>query len=210
MINLNFFAKKWKILLKFTICMVLIGSTYAFASDKVNDDFGSKLVIGQEIISSNGIWVCRPVRFDQELQNIVIVNNIKSLEDYICWLKENIKYKRDKNGDVWLTPEEMLKKKSGDCEDFAFFNQAALRVLDYQSKVLALLRPFRSHAICIFKENGYYVIIDNYELKRTQARSMSEFTSYISTAYRTSAIYEVDFETKGRYILSKSLELTSK
>ena len=104
------------------------------------------------------------------MSKIAITNNIKSIEDYILWLQANIKYKRDENQDYWADPEETLKNKLGDCEDFAFFNQAALHVFGYQSNVVALLRPFRSHAVCVFKDNGNYVIIDNNQLKRTQAK----------------------------------------
>ena len=167
----------------YIICGLLLGNTYVFALEGRGSDFGRNFVIRQEIYQAGGVLVCRAVPIDEKIRDLIIFNNIKSIEDYAQWLEENIKYERDREGDNWLTAEEMLQKKYGDCEDFAFLNKAVLRVLGYQPKVLIVFRLFRSHALCVFIENGHYTLIDNAKLKRTQVGSILELANYLFKEY---------------------------
>lgn len=148
-----------------------------------NSLFAREPVIGQEIYKTNNVWVVRPVPLDERIVNIVNINRILSLEDYVQWLRENIKYREDGEKDYWSTPKETLQNRFGDCEDYAFLNEAVLRVFGYQPKVLAIKVRGFDHAICVFEENGYYSWIDNTELKRTETKSISEFSDYLSTQY---------------------------
>jgi len=157
-----------------------------------------------------GVLISRPDPLDEKIRDIIIANDIASVADYVDWLAANIRYQNDKGKDLWLLPEDTLAKGSGDCEDMAFLNQAVLRVLGYEARVLCVFRIFRSHAICVFKDNGYYQIVDNTKLKQTPARSFSELTRYIFTIYNCASIGEADLQTRDYRILVRRKDLLSK
>lgn len=190
------------------ICVLLLEGNYALVLARANAGLGSNLAIRQEKFQTGSVLVSQPSRVDERIRDIIVFNNIRSFDDYTGWLKQNIVYKKDKGKDIWSVPKVTLQRKNGDCEDFAFFNEAVLRVLGYQSRVIAVIRPFHSHALCIFKENGCYLIIDNNNLKRTQAKSMPEFAKYIFEKYRCSSICEINLKTKERNTLFEVADLS--
>jgi len=191
------------------ISVLFLESTYVLALEKGNTAFGKGLIIRQEIFETNGVLVCRPAPLDEEIRHIIINNNIGSLKDYVGWLKENIKYKRDNKGDYWSTPEETLQKRYGDCEDYAFLNVAVLQLLGYQPKVLAMGGLGGIHAICVFEENGYFSWIDNTELKKTQTQSILEFAKYLFSEYGCCYLLTVSLKTKDWDILFKKSEIVN-
>jgi len=196
------------IFIAYTIYFILIRITPIFALEKGYAEFGRNLVISQEKYRSGGILISRPSPLDEKIRNLIIFNNIRVIEDYIQWLQKNIQYKKDKGPDTWSAPEETLHKKYGDCEDLAFLNAAFLRVGGYQPKVWGIVRqPGRNHAICAFKENGYYSWIDNAKLKRTQAQSIVQFAKHILREYDCISICELHSQTKGWDILFKKSEI---
>ena len=148
-----------------------------------NGNFSGKLLIRQEISEKNGVLVCQPVKVDMKIVKIINNNNINSLDAYIKWLEENVKYQEDEDGDVWLNEEKMLDKKKGDCEDYALLNIAFLRVFGYKPKLVIIKTSYGGHAICVFEENGYYSWIDNNKLIRTEAKTFLEFSKYLCKDY---------------------------
>ncbi len=148
---------------------------------KTGIGFAGNIVIRQQTKVISGISVCEPIKIDLRILDIICLANIKSIDDYALWLQRTVQYRKDDNADVWSSPEETLAKKFGDCEDIAFFNKTFLRVLGYDPKVIALLRKGerKGHAICVFKEQGYYLWLDNTTLKRTSTVSIEEFAEYI-------------------------------
>ena len=95
--------------------------------------------------------------------------DIKSIEDLQKTLA-TFKYEKD-NGTGLQTPEETFNKKTGDCEDFAYFSHVYLTKLNIKNYfyVLINLDTQKGHAICIFKKRrgGYYYICDNTEISKT-------------------------------------------
>ncbi|MFH2138448.1 MAG: transglutaminase-like domain-containing protein [Candidatus Omnitrophota bacterium] len=168
------------------------------------------MVISQERIVTGGVLISRPALIDEKIRDIVVFNNIRTLDDYVSWVKSNIEYRRDENGDTWSTPDETLNAQGGDCEDFAFFNSAALRVLGFNPEVLAILRIGRSHAICAFKENGTYSLIDNKTLIRTKAATMAELAVVLQDMYNFSTLCSVRYENKKLLVLYKKSDIVSK
>ena len=171
----------------------------ALASENILHGF----VIRQESFETQGVLVSRPNPSDAQIFDLITVNNIHSLEDYSQWLKRNIKYRPDGPQDTWATPIELLHKRSGDCEDYTFLNVAVLKVLGYHPHFLALGRPGNFHAICLFKENDYYVWFDNTELKRTKTKTMMEFAQLIVQNYNYSSLHELDPRTQKWQLLFK-------
>ncbi len=170
-------------------------SDYIFASES-NSDVLSRLVVRQEKIVRNGVLISRPVMIDEIICNLLIFNKIKTVSEYTQWLGGNIAYEPDDGHDCWAAPEETLNRRYGDCEDIAFLNQSALRVLGFQSDVLALMRIGQNHAICVFKENGYYFLIDNTRYIATLAKNREELAICLTEMYYCSSIYSLDFATK--------------
>lgn len=202
--------RNFGILTACTICVLFFPDTYLFAAEREGSGFGRNLVIRQEVYECNGVWVYRAVALDEKIQDIIIDNNIESLEDYLRWLQENIKYKKDKGGDYWSTPEETLQRSYGDCEDYAFLNAAVLKFLGYRPRVLAMGVFGSTHAICVYEENGYYLWIDNTELKKTQTQSILEFAKYLFTEDQCSFLLTLSLETKDWDILFKKSEIINR
>lgn len=151
------------------------------------------IVIRQEKIEKNGIMAYQFNPLDLEILDILIKDNIQTLEDYTQWLQENIEYVGD-IGDYWQSPEETLERKAGDCEDFAFLNVAFLRVLGYNPRAMGLLYiNGEGHAICLFMEGDYYSYFSNMILERTQVETMEELSNYFSTG-EIERIYELKWE----------------
>lgn len=186
--------QKFIILVFGIVGMLLSGNICVFAFSPVHNTFPRQPVIRQETLVVNGVYICRPRSLDVKICEIINNNNVVSLEGYADWLEQNVKYLKDENGDNWASPEETLQRKSGDCEDYAFLNAAVLEMLGYQPEVWAVRRPGRCHAICIFKEKGYYGWIDNCQLKRTSISSLSEFRAYLMNLYICRHIFVLNFE----------------
>ena len=160
-------------------------------------------IISQETFKIGDVLVSRPAQIDIIILDTLKANEIRSPDDYVKWLRENIRYERDKGGDIWALPEETLERKYGDCEDFAFLNAVVLHVLGYHPKVLSvdcarilMGRLIPNHAICIFEKDGRYLYFDNEKLKLTDASSMEEFAKCIFTNYNCSSISELTFKNK--------------
>jgi hypothetical protein len=165
-------------------------------------------IIEQEKLKIGEVLVSRPIQIDIIISDILKANGIRSIDDYAKWLQENIRYERDKGGDIWALPEETLERKYGDCEDYAFLNAAVLHVLGYHPKVLSVWcarilmgRLIPNHAICVFEKDGRYLYFDNEKLKVTDASSMEEFAKYISASYYCSSVSEITFINKKRETL---------
>ena len=163
------------------------------------------LYVASEISHQNGVLVSRPQPLHQEIVDLIDRNKIKSLEDYAKWLKDNIHYQNDGTKDIWSTPEQMLRKKTGDCEDYALLNASVLQVLGYQPHFLALVRNDlrHAHAICTFKYNGYFLWFDNAKLKKTSTASLEQLARDLSEQYHYSTLFEFNLKTKNWNILYK-------
>jgi plasmid rolling circle replication initiator protein Rep len=91
-------------------------------------------------------------------------STIKSPSDLGKWLSESFTYQAEKE-DYWKTPEETVKDKGGDCEDFAILAQKVLEDLGYKAYliILANKETNKGHAVCLFKEkDGTFSVFDNY------------------------------------------------
>lgn len=161
-----------------------------------------KISISQETYSDNGILVCAPNKLDKKLLDIASLNGILTLDDYQRWLKKNMRYQRDHGKDIWLSPIDMIDKKAGDCEDFAFFNAAMLKIMGYDPCVLLLSRGLLpGHAICVFRSGKRFFYFDNYNLKETTVSSMEDLAQSLFKNYICGGIYKMDLASKSRKLL---------
>jgi len=194
------FSKISAVLVICAVCIFLPESGRVSAQD-VALGLAGKLVVRQQMQNISGVLVSQPDPLDIEIVSIIKNNNIKSFKDYFRWLSENIEFKEDDEKDEWLSPRQMLRRGCGDCEDHAFLNAAFLRVFGYKPRILAMGGFTHSHALCVFKENGYYSWIDNTVLKRTDAKSIVQLSKYIFVEYRCQSILELDLAAKRYSVL---------
>lgn len=161
--------------------------------------------IRQERIEKNGVYISRPSQEDVEISNILIKNDIKSPEEYAQWLKSNIQYKNDAQGqDNWIDPLELLNNKKGDCEDFTLLNIAVLRVMGYQARFVAFLNEeTQGHAVCVFEYNGQHFYFDNMNLKKIEEKNVMEFVKNKIAKNAYTASEELDLSTRKWKMLYK-------
>ncbi|MFH1363814.1 MAG: transglutaminase-like domain-containing protein [Candidatus Omnitrophota bacterium] len=156
--------------------------------------FNGTFIARQQTDTTNGALVSMPAALDMRILNIINNEKIRSVEDYAVWLKKNFKYKKDEDTDTWAIPEETLTRRGGDCEDFAFLNEAVLRIFGYKPQVLGLGGRLKliNHAICVFKKDSYYLCFDNTTLKITTATSLEEFGKLVMQNSGYAYIFEID------------------
>lgn len=109
------------------------------------------------------------------------------------FLRRTIAFKRDpelfSRADYWQTPEELLARRAGDCEDYALLAKA---VLDRQGKEAFLLSLYGSegyaHTVCVFVEQGRYNVINQDRLVRYRAKSLDELAGFLHPGWSWAAI----------------------
>lgn len=107
-------------------------------------------------------------------QNLpVIPASINTPQAMAGWFEQEFRYQRI-IPDFRQSAEELLKSKSGDCDDFAVLAQEILSGMGIKSQVLII--KFKgladAHAICVFKEGNSYSFISNQHFLRTQETSL--------------------------------------
>ena len=174
--------------LKLILSFNLIASTPCFAS--------VGLQIEQEHIEKDGVLISRPVKIDERIAQIIGTNRIRTIEDYAAWLGNNMVYQSDGGSDQWLDPSEFLTVKRGDCEDFAFLNARALRVLGYQTHIITFNSTRNGHAVCAFQYGDKFYWFDNAKLKTSNATTLVAFAQEVTDTFHYSRSYELDPQSK--------------
>ena len=101
--------------------------------------------------------------------------SIKSPEELVGWLHKEFTYEL-KFPDYKQTLDETLKRRAGDCEDFALLSHTVLNGLGIKNEVVIVTyREIKvMHAICVFKHGNTYSIISNREMIKTSRRSVND------------------------------------
>jgi predicted transglutaminase-like cysteine proteinase len=175
---------------------VILFSLCCFSPSSSAEETIRKLTIAQEHDHRNGVWVVRPRLIDSRVVDLIMTNKIRTLDDYAAWMAANLSYKQDQVNDRWEPPESMLKSRKGDCEDFAFLTAAVLRVLGFEPHFLALVKNSKTHAICTFQKDNYFVWFDNAKLHRTEARSLEAFAGLLTKQFNYSRMLELNLENR--------------
>jgi hypothetical protein len=95
------------------------------------------------------------------INSFILLNDIKTIEDYAQWLKTNMVYRPDPKLDIWSHPYTTLKRGYGDCEDMAFLSAAVLKHLGYKPVVLAAGRDKKAHVFTALLKDGKLHVFDN-------------------------------------------------
>ncbi len=184
-----------------TLAQEIYRANGVFISGKNPGFLVDNYLVRQVKYKRGSAFISRPDPVDMKVLDVLRINGIRSLKDYAQWLPKNVKYKKDKGPDIWSSPEETLERKYGDCEDYAFLNAAALRILGYEPKVLGIGKLMRSHAICAFKENNRYLWFDNAKFRKSNASTITEFARYIFRKYNCLCLLELTYDTRDWNIL---------
>lgn len=146
--------------------------------------------------TTNGVLVSGHNSAQQEIALFLEQEKILSLTDYSHWIKTNIHYSKDHRDDIWSAPIETLRRRYGDCEDFAFLHTAILDTMGYDPKILLLIKKQSSHAICVFKKQNNLVFFDNNNLVSTRFSSEKELIQSLKKEYRYAFIEVIDHKRK--------------
>ena len=139
-------------------------------------------VLAQERFERDGVLVSRPRAEDVQVHDFLKTQSIASPGDYFAWLKANIAYVPDTE-DVWSDPAETLRRRRGDCEDYAFLTKEVLHVLGSDAQVLILDRGRAQHAVCIFRNGSHYAWVDNTEFHSSPRSSLENFLKDLRENY---------------------------
>lgn len=113
--------------------------------------------------------------------------SIQKPEDIEAWYeREHFYYQAEKN-DYWKTPEETIRGKGGDCEDFAILTNYILKDLGYESHILIFFGinkinnkiSFYGHAICIFHDSNGWYIYDNMTYMKWKFDKPTDYLNFV-------------------------------
>lgn len=182
-------------------CFTVLQSLPAFA-------FSEREVVPalpQQVLRQNGVLVSRPHPVDKRFSDMLFVNRIGSVEQYARWVARNFRYARDAGADAWAAPEEMLARRTGDCEDFAFMHEVFLKRLGVTDvRVLAMSQRSGQHAVCVFKYRGAYAWFDNGNVHWSSAASLRPFIRQLSERYHARVIAGLDRAARSTPVLFRA------
>jgi len=128
------------------------------------------------------------------------------------WLWHRIKYVSDdkKHGyDKWQKPNETLRDRTGDCDDFSLLAKAALECLGFKPFLLTVYKwkgydryDMKGHMVAVFYWKDRYWHISNWGLKTAVKTSeyleMSEdiYSKIAESVYKDAKIWRVVNENK--------------
>ncbi|MDO8730733.1 MAG: transglutaminase-like cysteine peptidase [Candidatus Omnitrophota bacterium] len=93
--------------------------------------------------------------------------------------------------DYWQTPEEVLVRGRGDCEDYALLANDLLKRQGKKSFVFSLYGPRGyAHTVCVFVEGGRFNLMNQDRLIRTQAASLEELADELCRDWEWGAVAE--------------------
>lgn len=124
------------------------------------------------------------------------------------FLQKNYTYQAEKGlRDHWKTPEETIKDKGGDCEDFAILTLSYLKQWGYNSHMVLLqsrkLFGF-GHAVTVFELfNGEWAVFDNQYLLYYNASTLEEALKIYRDEYEIAYLITPNKEPYKRFNLPK-------
>ena len=98
-------------------------------------------------------------------------------------MKKNFEFVSDRaqfgTEEHWQTPEAMLERQRGDCEDYALFAQAILKRNGYQTFILSVYWNEDAHTITLFEKEGIWGIFNLDKLDLPHVTSLAELAATV-------------------------------
>ncbi len=108
------------------------------------------------------------------------------------FLEREITFREDRDlfgrSDYWQPPEEFLRRRQGDCEDYALLAQAVLKRHGKESLVFSLYGPGYAHTVCIFRDQGLFHVLNQDKVIRCAASSLEEAASFLYPRWTWGAV----------------------
>lgn len=125
-------------------------------------------------------------------------------EALVRFLHEEITFARDAElfdqVDYWQSPEEFLRRRAGDCEDYALLAQAILHRQGIEAYVLSLYGPGGyAHTVCLFVEGDRYHAITQETILPLHAPSLEAAATALRPGWTWGGIAQ-RAGTRGRLI----------
>jgi hypothetical protein len=112
-----------------------------------------------------------------------LAHQISSPEALAKFMKHNFKYAPDRRlfheDEYWQSPEEMLERRQGDCEDYALFAKAILEQNGMSASVVSVYWAADAHTVAVFEQNGKWGIFDLADLHYVDAATMADLAKTI-------------------------------
>ncbi len=112
------------------------------------------------------------------------------------WMKKNLDFKEDQaifgTEDYWQSAQEILKRKAGDCEDYAILAKALLDELGMESYVISFYGPNDyAHTIVLFKDKGGYNVMNEDRLYHYHSKTVEEALSRVHPEWTWGGVAEI-------------------
>ena len=121
------------------------------------------------------------------------------------FLREEFIFRRDEElfneVDRWQAPEEFLKRRVGDCEDYALLATELLRRNGLEAYVFSLFgEDGYAHTVSVFvDEQGRYNVINQEKLRQYRTKSLEALASALNPSWTFGGIVE-QAGTRGRMV----------
>lgn len=124
-----------------------------------------------------------------------VLEEISTPEELAQWMSRHFEFREDESLvgslDYWQRPEEFLRRRQGDCEDYALFAQYILQKMGIEAYVVSLYgeRGY-AHTITVFKDHGRFRILNEDRLLKDRAQTIEEALSRVYAGWVWAAIAE--------------------
>ncbi len=93
--------------------------------------------------------------------------------------------------DYWQSPEEVLSRGQGDCEDYASLAADLLARQGVRSFLFSLYgEKGYAHTVCVFVEGGRYSVLNQDRLLRYRSASLEDLAGKLCRAWEWGAVAE--------------------
>lgn len=111
------------------------------------------------------------------------VSHLKTPEDIARYAWKNFRFERDQRHfgkeEYWQSPEEFIRNKAGDCEDFALFTQTLLKRNGHPAFLLNVYGGRFAHTVVVFKRDGKYHAVDGASVIRKGFDRLEDLARYV-------------------------------
>ena len=132
-----------------------------------------------------------PGRAETSLE--IVARTQSTPERVASFLRSHLVFQDDRllfgQADYWQSPEEMLARGRGDCEDYALL---ACNLLSRQGKRAFVFSLYGeggyAHTVCVFLEDGHYNVLNQDRLVRVRASTLEELAQKIYPGWKWGAV----------------------
>ncbi len=157
------------------------------------------------LVSNIAIAEANAPLLDRSLSLSFLASELQTPEKIAKYMWKHFLFEQDQRQfgqeEYWQTPEEFLQTQKGDCEDFAVFATALLRLNGVNAFTLNIYGDGFAHTVAVFEENGLYHVIDGTDVVRYEAPTLQELLTKIHPFWKKGAVVKASPSSKTGMIL---------